>query len=217
MDVSHRLSSTEYYTYAFPEEGPGVGSFVERLNDFGVFGCVTSGVLASGTEPKKAGVLYMETVVEFDEFCPITNDRLEQPEPLPPQAEQFAIFDVTTASNVITSIATEAANSDIVASVASGVLSLLLPDGVWEWASDYLGSSGTSTADTLVAAASGWAISNGSQILNLAGSSITGTGQRPLTLKYLGPSDGTLASGLRMHFKKVRAERTASDAEFVHV
>jgi hypothetical protein len=215
MDVSHRLADTEYYTYAFPEEGAGAGSFVERLNDFGVLGCVTSGVLGSGTVPKKAGVLYMETVVEFDEFCPITNDRLEQPTPVGP-IEKYMAATVNTVSNSITTFVEDLDTAGIVGEVVGSTLKLLLPDGVWEWSAPLLQSMVSSTVDTVAASTLGWAISNGSQYLDIAGQSTTATREIPLQLKYLGPSDSGLAAGLRTHFKKVRDD-TAAQAGFVKI
>lgn len=69
MDVTHKLRKQTFYTYSKDTDQV---DFVERLSDFGVIGCVTSGVNAT---PEKCGVLYLESIVEFEEFCPISNDR----------------------------------------------------------------------------------------------------------------------------------------------
>jgi hypothetical protein len=60
-------SSTLYYTYSL-ESGSGASNrLIERFSDFGAISAVTSdnGTAAVG------GILYMETVIEFCEFCPI--------------------------------------------------------------------------------------------------------------------------------------------------
>jgi putative flippase GtrA len=67
MDVSHKLSRNEFYTFTDPSTT--VASFAERFSDFGVMSCITS---ATDTTQISAGVLYVETIVELMEFCPIS-------------------------------------------------------------------------------------------------------------------------------------------------
>lgn len=68
MDVTHRVQDQLFYTFTDPSTT--VASFAERFSDFGVISCVTDGVSAGSTH--QCGVLYMETIVELIEFCPIS-------------------------------------------------------------------------------------------------------------------------------------------------
>lgn len=68
MDVTHRLARQEFYT--FTDSSTTVASFAERFSDFGVMSCVTSG--SGAVANVTCGVLYMETVIELIEFCPIS-------------------------------------------------------------------------------------------------------------------------------------------------
>lgn len=214
MDVTSKLGSQEFYTYAYPEAGSGVGSFVERFNDFGVIAATTSGVLASGTIPKKSGVLYLESTIEFDEFCPISDERFTQPPPLSTD-NAYEALDVAISGTTVTSASVVASNAQIESSVSGGFLDLIMPEGVWEWACDSLISTASSVVDTIVSGEVGWLISNGGELLQLAG--ITGSsGNRPLTLKYLGAPDSTLGLALRKHIKEVNS-KLAVGREFVRI
>lgn len=68
MDVTHRVRDQLFYTFTDPSTS--VASFAERFSDFGVISCLTSQGDGGSTVP--CGVLYMETVVELVEFCPIS-------------------------------------------------------------------------------------------------------------------------------------------------
>jgi hypothetical protein len=214
MDVTSKLGSQEFYTYAYPEAGSGVGSFVERFNDFGVIAATTSGELASGTIPKKSGVLYLESTIEFDEFCPISDERFTQPTPLNTD-NAYEALDVSVTGATVNSATVIASNAQIESAVSGGFLNLTMPEGVWEWACDNLYSTASSIVDTIVSDEMGWLISNGAELLQLAG--MTGaTGNRPLTLKYLGAADSTVGLALRKHIKEVNAKMALSK-EFTRI
>ncbi len=70
MDVTHALDDTLYYTYDF---NASTTSATDRFSNFGVIACATSSVSQSSS--LIGGVLYMETEVEFVEFCPISVTR----------------------------------------------------------------------------------------------------------------------------------------------
>jgi len=70
MDVSHLMDDTLYYTYSDPSNT--FGGFTERFSDWGVCACLTD-TEAPGEEI--GGILYMETVIELEEFCPISFSR----------------------------------------------------------------------------------------------------------------------------------------------
>lgn len=70
MDVSHIMDDTLYYTYDF---NASTDSSTDRFSNFGVIACSTSSV--SQASSLIGGVLYMETEVEFVEFCPISVTR----------------------------------------------------------------------------------------------------------------------------------------------
>jgi len=70
MDVTEKLGQDRLYTYSDPSTA--LGDFTERFSDFGVISAITSS--NSGTDAP-GGVLYMETVVELEEFCPISVTR----------------------------------------------------------------------------------------------------------------------------------------------
>jgi hypothetical protein len=69
MDVSHKLiRGQRFYTYS--DAGTSTVTLqTERFADFGVISCITSSV--SQGSSAICGVLYMETVIELEEFCPI--------------------------------------------------------------------------------------------------------------------------------------------------
>lgn len=69
LDVSKEMDNTLYYTYDF---NASTTSATDRFSNFGVISCVTSGPTDSN-DP--CGVLYMETEIEFLEFCPISVTR----------------------------------------------------------------------------------------------------------------------------------------------
>lgn len=71
MDVTHRLGDNTFFT--FSDSSTTVTEFVERFSDFGVISCITSE--NSVGAPVVGGVLYMEAVIEFSEFCPISVTR----------------------------------------------------------------------------------------------------------------------------------------------
>jgi len=71
MDVSHKLADTEFFT--FSDASTTVTEFVERFSDFGVMSCITSEDTAAAN--LTGGVLYIETEIEFSEFCPISVTR----------------------------------------------------------------------------------------------------------------------------------------------
>jgi len=71
MDVSASVSKDSLYTYS--DSSTTVAEFVERFSDFGVMSCITSGAAAAVTLP--CGVLYLETEIELEEFCPISVTR----------------------------------------------------------------------------------------------------------------------------------------------
>jgi len=67
LDVTQRLESKKlYYTYGSPNVD------VQRFDSFGAISCVTD-TLSSANH--YAGVLYMETIIDLVEFCPITVNR----------------------------------------------------------------------------------------------------------------------------------------------
>jgi len=70
MDVTESLTKESLYTYS--SSSTTVAEFVERFSDFGVISCITSANTGTSTF---GGVLYMETIVELDEFCPISVTR----------------------------------------------------------------------------------------------------------------------------------------------
>jgi len=71
MDVTSSVSKDSLFTYS--DSSTTVAEFVERFSDFGVMSCVTSGSSAGATVP--CGVLYLETEIELEEFCPISVTR----------------------------------------------------------------------------------------------------------------------------------------------
>jgi hypothetical protein len=71
MDVTDRIQDKELFTYS--DASTTVTEFVERFSDFGVISCVTSS--GGQVADAKCGVLYMETDIELQEFCPISVTR----------------------------------------------------------------------------------------------------------------------------------------------
>lgn len=70
MDVTEKLKDQEFYTFTDPSTS--VASFAERFSDFGAISIITDTV---GATDIVSGVLYMETIVELIEFCPISVTR----------------------------------------------------------------------------------------------------------------------------------------------
>lgn len=65
MDVSHRLERDRlFYTFVEP-----FGEAVDRFSTFGIISCMTD---AQSATSREAGVLYMESEIEFVQFCPIS-------------------------------------------------------------------------------------------------------------------------------------------------
>jgi hypothetical protein len=77
MDVTQRIDSkTLYYTHSI-QDGAGAdaedritANIAERFSDFGIIACLTD-TEADGSG-RAGGILYMETIISFEEFCPIT-------------------------------------------------------------------------------------------------------------------------------------------------
>lgn len=68
LDVSNELDDTLYYTFDASQNTAS-----DRFSDFGVIGLTTS--LANQATTDISGVLYMESEIELEEFCPITVTR----------------------------------------------------------------------------------------------------------------------------------------------
>lgn len=69
MDVTAAVNKNKQMLYTFSDPSTTVAEFSERFSDVGVISCVTS---SSSSTSTSCGVLYMEAVVDMEEFCPIS-------------------------------------------------------------------------------------------------------------------------------------------------
>lgn len=112
MDVTDRVKDDKlYYTYSQGTDADVGANNAQRFGRWGAVSCVTDVV---STVPILSGVLYMETTIEFLEFCPITitrpslvalRDKLKRHEDAYHKSKEVAklrsteVWDVSTADN----------------------------------------------------------------------------------------------------------------------
>lgn len=134
MDISHRLRDQSFYTFAYDDNAlTSVNDqVIERLNDFGIIGCVTSG--QTNGSPAIGGVLYMESVIEYEEFCPLTQTVSQVSDAEAALAKAGFDFTLTESAGVYTAASIENDGGPYVEStdVTAGVITLSLEAGVYK-------------------------------------------------------------------------------------